>query len=724
MCQEASIDKLSGPFERAAVARVLNASAANPARQQCPAVTTRPRRCTLHSSDSCVSLPHACAQLSAATPARRASMDDLHSAGQHEHDYMTPPPNVTTAPTAHAHAHPHAHPAHPAHISDAVPATPPAATVPPSRPPTSYGEHEEEVVDDDDDSGGISLTDDQQLAESLAPDTHHSEAAVAVHHFAMTHLQQTAMTHPQQTLHQSSSHTIPSAPADAADFSAFFYYSSPFVPSPHELAYLSSSEQLLEPPPTLQEVHLSIQDRCSFAPITSFFHYLSSKKPTVPGLDLVQVPAIIDREDLMGDTHDFQGINWALRNTERSAVRAKRVEYEKEKLSPSLRKARGKISPTPNTDTFFSFRSNYTAHRAFFPHFQLRNVLASTSRNDIYYAVGHKVFRTDASAAPADPIIDLSKRMAPDGSITTIAAADNVLIAGAFEGEYCIADLASTYGSPCTFGQTSDFAVDTKSRIVNHLHLFESRTTYTPQAVFCSNDHRLQILDCATDTFTHSFLYPAAVNCAATSPNGRMRVVVGDFQETLITNAETGQAFETLSSHTDDAFACAWADDGIHVATAAQDSTIAVWDARLWKRPIAVIASELSIPRSLHFSPIGSGPRVLVAAEADDYVNIIDAQTFKSKQVFDFFGPLGGVSFTPDGQSLFVANGERRFGGIVEMDRTGWTQRAASRKTLDYRRDDSMTDWSYDDDLSSHPRVLCGDVERQRRNVDMRHLII
>ena len=44
-----------------------------------------------------------------------------------------------------------------------------------------------------------------------------------------------------------------------------------------------------------------------------------------------------------------------------------------------------------------------------------------------------------------------------------------------------------------------------------------------------------------------------------------MRVVVGDFHETLITDAETGLPFERLRTHTDHVFACAWADDGIHV---------------------------------------------------------------------------------------------------------------------------------------------------------------
>jgi WD40 repeat protein len=317
-------------------------------------------------------------------------------------------------------------------------------------------------------------------------------------------------------------------------------------------------------------------------------------------------------------------------------------------------------------------------------------------------------------------MVDFSNRLSIKGSITTIASSDNVLIAGAFDGEYAITDLTSTYQTPCVFGRTADVSRETRSRIVNHLHLFEGRTTYHPQAVLCSNDYHLRVLDCATNQFTRSFLYPAAVNCSATSPNGRMRVVVGDFQETLITNAETGQPFETLHSHADDAFACAWADDGIHVATAAQDSTIVVWDARNWAKPITTLTSQLGVTRSLRFSPIGSGPRVLIAAEADDYINVINAQTFETKQVFDFFGPIGGVTFTPDGQSLFIANGERTFGGIIELERIGWAERNARPRSTD----DLMTDWAYDNQLGSHDGTLGGDMERERRCIDFANMVV
>ena len=205
-----------------------------------------------------------------------------------------------------------------------------------------------------------------------------------------------------------------------------------------------------------------------------------------------------------------------------------------------------------------------TRHRAYYPHFQLRNVMAATSRNDIYYATKEEVMRTDACGSSLEPVIDLRKRTVNGNpcQITTLSASNNVLVAGGFEGDYYIANLSSTDNPEFTTGMIRDWSPETKSYITNHVHLFNSRHSYTPQAAFCSNDSGLRILDCATNTFQFSFSYPSAVNCSDTSPDGRMRVVVGDFQETLITNAETGEPFETLKAHTDDAFVCPGA--GLH----------------------------------------------------------------------------------------------------------------------------------------------------------------
>jgi len=75
--------------------------------------------------------------------------------------------------------------------------------------------------------------------------------------------------------------------------------------------------------------------------------------------------------------------------------------------------------------------------------------------------------------------------------------------------------------------------------------------------------------------------------------------------------------------------------------------------------------------RNLRFSPIGSGKRVLVAAEEADFINIIDAQSFRSKQTVDVFSEIGGVSFANDGQDLMVLCCDRFRGGLMQLERCG-----------------------------------------------------
>jgi tricorn protease-like protein len=387
--------------------------------------------------------------------------------------------------------------------------------------------------------------------------------------------------------------------------------------------------------------------------------------------------------------------------------------------------------PTPNTENSFSFRQMNTAHLVTVPHFQLRNLMAAPNRENIFYGAGDVVLQTDAQGTRAKTAIDLSKERAEFGKvkITTLAASDEVLIAGGFEGEYALRPLTGVSGQ--TVGRIKEPSRGPTSYIMNHVHLCTSRTNYAPQAILCSNDKSLSILDCATNTVTHSLEYSEAINCTATSPNGRMRVVVGDMNDIHITNAETGKPFETMKAHADGAFACDWADDGIHVATAAQDSTIVIYDARYWARPLKVMCSELSIPRSLKFSPIGGGPRVLVSAEADDYLNIINAQTFESKQVFDFFGCTAGISMTPDGSSLFMANSDCDFGGIAELERCAWGESRRGRARRKGYEEDSdqdsvrgTVDWDSESALDDDERVIAGREERRRRGIDLGALSI
>lgn len=327
-------------------------------------------------------------------------------------------------------------------------------------------------------------------------------------------------------------------------------------------------------------------------------------------------------------------------------------------------------------------------------HFQLRNLLACTSRNNICYAgeeskvytmnplFGQKAVRMDLTDTAVQTINSISFNGI---QISTIAAGHNVLIAGGFAGEYGMIAL----DSPSRTDHIEGLITTDPNPITNHIQIHLNRHSGLPRAVFASNDTALRTLDCTRDMIVAHHKYDFAINCSAISPDHRLRVVVGDNRNVIICDAEKGEILQDLTGHMDYGFACAWADNGWHVATGYQDKLIKIWDARMWTdqqgngKPVETVAAMLTGARSLKFSPLGSGKRILVAAEAADIVAVIDAETYKSKQSLDFFGEIGGVDFTPDGQTLFVGIHDSLRGGIMEFERCGFSGLYAAKEPYD-----------------------------------------
>ncbi|KAF2750891.1 WD40 repeat-like protein [Sporormia fimetaria CBS 119925] len=465
--------------------------------------------------------------------------------------------------------------------------------------------------------------------------------------------------------------------------------------------WLSHIDNDSELPPFSDYLKLLNKDR--FLPISSFFRRINAQGNMFT-MDAVVPKDVVTYGDLRGDECDIQGINWKGLNTTRAAIRDRRTKYEADRLLNGQMKAvRQGMVQLPNQERFFSFKQMNTRHKLLIPHFQLRNLLAVPSRNNIFYASGSHVHHTDASGGPPTIAMDLKKAHTGTDTfkVTTLAADRSILIAGGFEGEYAITNLHSPLSiTPNLISRTPNRTLDAKSHITNHIHLSPSRTSYTPRAILASNDHRLRTLDIPTNTITQTAVFPMAVNCTATSPDSRLRVAVGDFNDTYIISTDSGEVLQKMQTHTDEAFACDWSDDGRLVATAAQDSTIVVWDSRNWNQPLKVLYSELSVPRVVKFSPTGEGERVLVIGEADDFLSVVDAVGFEGRQVFDFFGQVAGLGFAGDGRGgLFVGVEEEVFGGVLEFERCEWGSR---RRQLD--RGDEEREWEDEDEQESWGR--------------------
>jgi hypothetical protein len=263
--------------------------------------------------------------------------------------------------------------------------------------------------------------------------------------------------------------------------------------------------------------------------------------------------------------------------------------------------------------------------------------------------------------------------------ITTLTADCGVLAAGCFCGEYLVRNLGSEADDKWHEGLISSH----ENGITNHVEVYQPRSSSSPVAAFASNDQCFRVVDLATQTRLSTFKYEYPMNCTAMSPDGRLRVMVGDGNDVLIALAEPQHSspeptiVQKLTGHRDWGFACAWADDGVTVATGFQDKAVKIWDARKWvdknglPNPVCTLRSEMAGVRSLRFSPVGSGRRVLVAAEEADYVNIIDARTFRSKQTIDLFGEIGGVGFANEGQDLTVLCCDQARGGVLQLERCG-----------------------------------------------------
>ena len=378
-------------------------------------------------------------------------------------------------------------------------------------------------------------------------------------------------------------------------------------------------------------------------------------------------------------------------------------------------------------------------HPVHLSHFQLRNLLSCASRDHIFYAGRSVVHHYSPTSDPGstnltsfaldltNPAIQPIHAFPGNGvQISTLAFGHDILVAGGFSGEYGLINVRAPVNTKHTEGVLTYHV----NGITNHVQVYLPRNCSSPVAAFASNDMSMRLLDVTTNKFIAEHRYEHAINCSAVSPDQRLRVLVGDSRNVMICNVETGEVLQELEGHRDYGFACDWADDGWTVATGNQDMQVKIWDARKWKSslgiacPVSTIAAEMAGVRKLKFSPLGSGKRVLIAAEPADFVNVIDAETFSGKQTLTFFGEIGGVDFTNDGQDLIVANCDSMRGGILEFERCNFAlagtqgldehdEHAAGRHRT---RTERGNDWkSSDEQIVRNPKSRGTETQRNRR---------
>ncbi|KAJ5917269.1 hypothetical protein N7466_010823 [Penicillium verhagenii] len=360
----------------------------------------------------------------------------------------------------------------------------------------------------------------------------------------------------------------------------------------------------------------------------------------------------------------------------------------------------------PRSESFFQAKSMHTAHKASIEHFQLRNLMSVTGYNTVQFASRSKIYSWAPDLDSYKSIIDLS-RPDPDVGIlspvkiSSMKAGHGLTVAGGFGGEYAVQS-SDGKGSGMRGLVTPDF----HEGITCHVDIIRNRTGRSPICVFASNDRHLRILDCETNIFISDQELSRPINCTATSPDSRLRVVIGDSPDAWIIEADTGRPVHPLRGHRDFGFACAWSPDMRHIATSNQDKTVNIWDARTW-RVLETIDSDIAGYRSLRFSPVGGGPRTLLCCEPADRISIIDAQLYQTRQVHDFFGEIGGADYSPDGSTIWVANTDPHFGGFMQYERHQWD--------TSYGLADQPPEWLHEPSLGEDERCILRSRERRLR---------
>ncbi|PGH03022.1 hypothetical protein GX51_04340 [Blastomyces parvus] len=420
-------------------------------------------------------------------------------------------------------------------------------------------------------------------------------------------------------------------------------------------------------------------------------------------------------------SYDIQKIPWQKKmNVRRSDARMLRDNWYKGYRNLVFN-PHGYSKRLPQTEEFFKAKTMYTKYKASMSHFQLRNLMSVTSSNTVQYANRSKIYSVTPFHEQKHCLIDLSNTSESSTffepvKISIMKAKYGVTVVGGFSGEYAMR------GDVTDHNTVDGYLTKSPNGITNHIDIVKHRTSRSPQAIIASNDQYIRVLDCETNKFVQRHKFARAINCTDTSLDGRLRVIVGDAREGWIIDSESGKPVQPLSGHQDFGFACAWSPDMLHVATSNQDGTVNIWDARMW-RILQFIESDVAGYRSLRYSPVGGGPRTLLMCEPADRIAIVNAQTYQTRQVHDFFGEIGGADYTPDGGRIWVANMDYTFGGLMEFDRCQWGQEFGIGRTrkryieerLDTYYPDLPNEWLPEADLDDDERCVLGPGERKLR---------
>ncbi|KDP29021.1 hypothetical protein JCGZ_16410 [Jatropha curcas] len=350
---------------------------------------------------------------------------------------------------------------------------------------------------------------------------------------------------------------------------------------------------------------------------------------------------------------DIQGIPWDRLSISREKYRQTRLEQYKnyENIAHSGEGSEKECKPTKKGGMYYEFWRNTRSVTSTILHFQLRNLVWSTTKHDVYLMSHFSIVHWSSLSCKKTEVLNVSGHVAPcekhPGSllegftqtqVSTLAVRDKLLIAGGFQGELICKHLDRPGVSFCY------------------------RTTYDDNAI----TNAVEIYDCASGA-VHFMASNNDCGHTSLSPDGKLLTIVGDNPEGMLVDSQTGKTITQLCGHLDFSFASAWHPDGRIFATGNQDKTCRIWDTRNLSKSVAVLKGNLGAIRSIRFTSDG---QFMAMAEPADFVHVYDVKNgFEKEQEIDFFGEISGVSFSPDTESLFIGVWDRTYGSLLQYNR-------------------------------------------------------
>nr|GMC54601.1 uncharacterized WD repeat-containing protein C2A9.03-like isoform X1 [Ipomoea batatas] len=370
---------------------------------------------------------------------------------------------------------------------------------------------------------------------------------------------------------------------------------------------------------------------------------------------------------------DIQGIPWERFNFTRENYRETRLKQYKnyESLSRSREELKKDYKEVVKGHSFFDFQFNTRLVKPTIVHFQLRNLLSSTSKHDVYLVQDYSFMHWSSLLRRGKEVVNMARSLEPTmkypGSVgqtpsrvqlCSMTIKDNLMVAGGFQGELICKHLNKPGVSFCIKLTTGENAI---TNTVDICHAPNGLV----QVMAANNDAQVRVFDANNFACLNCFTFPWSVNNISASPDGKMLTVVGDDPDCLLADAQSGKVIANLKGHLDYSCASAWHPNGRIFATGNQDTTCRLWDVRNLSRSMAILNGRMGAIRAIQFSPDG---QFLAMAEPADFVHIFDIQSdYITCQEIDLFGEIAGISFSPDTEALFIGISDRTYGSLLEF---------------------------------------------------------